>query len=146
MEREVVLFLYLYSYYWKHLNRLYLNPWSYSTISFFFEFWHCQWSFQDRKSHTYSTCIHKKGWPLVVSNYGKISLLSVFSKIMDKLMYNRRISYLDKQSIILENQLLGFRSKRSTSYVLLFLTDKIQRAVDTGTFSCGIFLGPETSA
>ena len=45
---------------------------------------------------------------------------------------------LDKQFIIYDNQ-FAFRSKHCTFHALLLLTDKIQRAVDSGTYSCGIF-------
>ena len=54
-------------------------------------------------------------------------------------MYNRIITYLEKFSILHNNQ-FGFRSKHSTTHPLLLLTDKIQRSVDNGTYSCGIFL------
>ena len=54
-------------------------------------------------------------------------------------MYNRLINYLDNLSIIYNNQ-FGFRSKDSTINALLLLTDKIQSAIDKGTYCCGIFL------
>ena len=83
--------------------------------------------------------IHKKGSVFAVSNYRPISLLSNFNKIIEKLMYNRLINYLGKLSIISDNQ-FGFRSKHSTFHALLLLTDKIQKAIDKDTYSCGIFL------
>ena len=83
--------------------------------------------------------IHKKGSVFAVSNYRPISLLSNFNKIIEKLMYNRLINYLGKLSIISDNH-FGFRSKHSTIHALLLLTDKIQKAIDKGTYSCGIFL------
>ena len=83
--------------------------------------------------------IHKKGSSCLVSNYRPISLLSIFNKLIEKIMYNRIISYLEKFSILYNNQ-FGFRSKHSTIHALLLLTDKIQRSIDNGTYSCGIFL------
>ena len=83
--------------------------------------------------------IHKKGSSYLVSNYRPISLLSIFNKLIEKLMYNRIISYLEKFSILHNNQ-FGFRSKHSTTHALLLLTDRIQRSIDNGTYSCGIFL------
>ena len=79
--------------------------------------------------------IHKKGSSYLVSNYRPISLLSMFNKLIEKLMYNRIISYLEKFSILHNNQ-FGFRSKHSTTHALLLLTDKIQRTIDNGTYSC----------
>ena len=40
--------------------------------------------------------LYKSGSQTLVSNYRPISLLSVFHKIMEKLMYNRLINFLDK--------------------------------------------------
>ena len=38
--------------------------------------------------------IHKKGFSSLVSNYRPISLLSIFNKLIEKLMYNRISRYL----------------------------------------------------
>lgn len=40
--------------------------------------------------------IHKKGSLTSVDNYRPISLLSIFNRLLEKLMYNRLIAYLDK--------------------------------------------------
>ena len=50
-------------------------------------------------------------------------------------MYNR----LYKYNIIYSGQ-FGFRANHSTDHALLLITDKIQRAIESGQFSCGIFL------
>ena len=78
--------------------------------------------------------IHKKRSSFLVSNYRPISLLSIFNKVIEKLMYNRIISYLEKFSILHNNQ-FGSRSKHSTTYALLHLTNKIQRSINIGTYS-----------
>ena len=54
-------------------------------------------------------------------------------------MYNRLIKYLDKHNIIFSGQ-FSFRASHSTEHALLLITDKIQRAIEGGHFSCGIFL------
>ena len=41
---------------------------------------------------------------------------------------------------ILYNKQFGFSKKYSTTQALLSITIKIQKAVDEGTYSCGIFL------
>jgi len=87
--------------------------------------------------------IHKKGFSYLVSNYRHISLLSIFNKLIEKLMNNRIISYLERFSILHNNQ-FGFRSKHSTTHALLLLTDKIQRSIDNDTYSCGIFKAFDT--
>ena len=54
-------------------------------------------------------------------------------------MYNRLYKYLEKYNIIYSGQ-LGFRANDSTDHGLLLIADKIQRAIESGQFSCGIFL------
>ena len=41
--------------------------------------------------------VYKKGSPLTVSNYRPISLLSIFNKILERLMHNRRLIKYFKQ-------------------------------------------------
>ena len=83
--------------------------------------------------------LYKSGSQTLVSNYRPITLLSVFHKIMEKLMYTRLINFLDNHNILTENQ-FGFRSGRSTTQATMLITDKIQRAIEAKLYSCGIFL------
>ena len=83
--------------------------------------------------------IYKKGLHTIVSNYRPISLLSIFHKLLEKLISNRLLDYLEKNNILFENQ-FGFRTKHSTDYAILSIVDKIQRAIDEKYLSCGIFL------
>ena len=83
--------------------------------------------------------IFKKGSQLDVSNYRPISLLSIFSRIFEKLMHNRIINYVNKNDILFNKQ-FGFRSRHSTLQAILSITEKIQTAIDQNTFSCGVFL------
>ena len=83
--------------------------------------------------------IFKKGSQTCVSNYRPISLLSIFNKLLEKLMYKRLISYIEKKDILSKAQ-FGFRAKHSTSQAVSLITDKIQKAIEEGLFSCGIFL------
>ena len=52
--------------------------------------------------------LYKAKDPMVFSNYRPISLLSLFSEILEKLMYNRLLRFLNKCKIINKNQ-FGFR-------------------------------------
>ena len=83
--------------------------------------------------------IHKKDSQLLVSNYRPISLLSGFSKLLEKLMASRLTSFLEKNKILFENQ-FGFRSNHSTDHAVLSIVEKIQSAIDNSDYSCGIFL------
>ena len=83
--------------------------------------------------------VFKKGDREVISNYRPISLLSIFNKILEKLMYKRLITYLEKKNVIFNGQ-FGFRSNHSTAHAILLITDKIQKAIENKLYSCGIFL------
>ena len=83
--------------------------------------------------------VYKAGCHTVMSNYRPISLLSIFHKLLEKLMYKRLIKFLEKNNILNENQ-FGFRSNRSTTQAILLIADKIQRAIEDKKISCGIFL------
>ena len=74
-----------------------------------------------------------------MNNYRPISLLSVFNKLLEKLMYNRMASFLGKNEILFHGQ-FGFRSNHSTNHAILLITDKIQKAIERKIYSCGIFL------
>jgi hypothetical protein len=69
--------------------------------------------------------VHKKGDARVVRNYRPIALLPVFSKLLEKLMYNRLIAFIEGNGVLTEAQ-HGFRTRKSTEtalQVLLTLCD-----------------------
>ena len=83
--------------------------------------------------------LYKSGDKRLLSNYRPVSVLPVFSKFLDKAVYNRLIRFFDKYEILCNNQ-YGFRKKRSTSLALLHLHDKITSAIDERKHTVGIFL------
>lgn len=83
--------------------------------------------------------VHKKGSISSLYNYRPISLLSVFNKLLEKLMCNRLLNFLDKNKVFYDKQ-FGFRAKHSTDHAILSIVDKIQTAIDNRDLSCGIFL------
>ena len=83
--------------------------------------------------------IHKKGSKTLCNNYRPISLISNISKLIEKLMYSRLYSFLNIYNC-LNNLQFGFRSNHSTSHALISITEKIQEALDSGHFSCGVFI------
>ena len=68
---------------------------------------------------------HKNGPTDDVNNYRPISLLSIFSKIMEKLMHKRLYNFLQEHNILFDNQ-FGFRKNNSTTFALLQITEKIR--------------------
>ena len=73
--------------------------------------------------------VFKKGSQSSLCNYRPIFLISVFSKLLEKLVYNRLIKFLEKNKVLFENQ-YGFRTKHSTDHAILCIIDKIQKAID----------------
>ena len=60
-------------------------------------------------------------------NYRPVSLLSVVSKVFEKLVNNRTVDHLEKCGLFSDFQ-YGFRSSRSTVDLLTVVTDRIARA------------------
>ena len=83
--------------------------------------------------------LYKTKDPALFCNYRPISLLPVFSKILERLMYNRLYNFLTEHNILSMNQ-FGFRKKYSTFLALMELVDNITKNIDGGNYSIGIFL------
>ena len=83
--------------------------------------------------------IHKKDSKNVFNNYRPISVLPGFSKILERLVFNRCISFLNKYNILYENQ-FGFRPKHSTNMAINKLVDKIVNATNNNKTTAGVFL------
>ena len=60
-------------------------------------------------------------------NYRPVSLLSVFSKVFEKLVNNRIVDHLEKCGLFSDFQ-YGFRSSRSTADLLTVVSDRIASA------------------
>ena len=73
------------------------------------------------------------------SNYRPISVLPCFSKVLEKIMYKRLTSYIEKNGILSDHQ-YGFRSKSSTSHAIIELIDKVTKAIESNEYTIGIFL------
>ena len=83
--------------------------------------------------------LFKKGCLLTASNYRPISLLSVFSKITEEVMYERLYKFLEKHEILYTLQ-FGFRASHSINHALVSLTEAIKNSLDNRKFGCGIFI------
>ena len=84
--------------------------------------------------------LHKKGDSDNPSNYRPISLLSIFSKIFEKIIHRRLSNFLGINEILHPLQ-FGFRSKHSTSHTLISMTEAIiRKTIDGGNYGSGIFI------
>ena len=83
--------------------------------------------------------VFKKDSKLDYSNYRSISLLSNVEKILEKPVYNRFYTFLNKTNVIYNLQ-FEFRQQHSTSHVLINITENIRKALDDGNIGCRVFL------
>ena len=83
--------------------------------------------------------LYKKGDKTLLTNHRPISVLPAFSKILEKLMYNRLLSYLSTHNILYQFQ-FGFRPKHGPNLALITLVDKIVQSLESGDYVCGLFL------
>ena len=83
--------------------------------------------------------VFMKDSKLDYNNYRPISLLPNIEKILEKLMYKRLYTFLDKKNVIYDLK-FGFRQQYSTSHALINITEKIRKAPDDGDIVCGVFV------
>jgi hypothetical protein len=84
--------------------------------------------------------VHEKG-NVRDMNYRPIASLSVFSKLLEKLVYNRIIEFIERNGIITDAQ-HGFRANRSTVTALQNFVNDVQIAIDSKMNPVGVFYGP----
>lgn len=85
------------------------------------------------------TPVYKGGDRDDVNNYRPISVLSSISKIVEKLMNKRLLSYLEKFRILSESQ-YGFRQGKSTEDAITDLSSLITDNLDQGKKCLTVFL------
>ena len=72
------------------------------------------------------------------SNYRPISLLSVFNRIFEKIMYNRLKSYIEDNELLYKAQ-YGFRESFSTQHAILDIVSMIQTNMDKKSLLVAFF-------
>ena len=81
-------------------------------------------SFPDRLKYLEIKPIYKKGDKTQIANYRPISLLPVFSKIFEKVLYKRLYIYLLLNNILAKEQ-FGFRCNTATEMAIYTLINNI---------------------
>jgi hypothetical protein len=82
--------------------------------------------------------VYKPGEKEVMGNYRPISLLIIFSKVFEKVMYNRIKQHILTNSLI-SCALFGFMENKSTETALYSLTNHILETLEQRKNSLGIF-------
>ena len=75
------------------------------------------------------------------NNYRPISLLSIFDRVFEQVMYKRMLHFINvKNTCILFSSQYGFREGFSTELVIVDIFSAIQFNIDKRLFTSGIFI------
>ena len=85
------------------------------------------------------TPIYKADNSSNISNYRPISVLPCFSKMLERIMYNRLQKYLKDQNILYDKQ-FGFQTGHSTEHAIAQLVDQIYEAFEKNEYTLGVFI------
>ena len=85
------------------------------------------------------TPIFKNGHHEDKYNNRPISMLPCFSKIFEKIIANKLLSFLLKHSILYDHQLGSIPGKNTTN-AILSLVDYLNNSIENNKLTCGIFL------
>ena len=85
------------------------------------------------------TLIFKGGEVSDFGNYRPISVLCCFSKILEKIMYNRLYKHLLNNNILYKKQ-VGFQENHSTDHAIIQLVDQISNSFEKNHFTLGVFM------
>ena len=76
---------------------------------------------------------------MLISNYRPVSVLSVISKVYERVICNRLLKFINDHNILYKLQ-FGFRAKHSTSMALTVLLDHVSNAFNQNESRLGVFL------
>ena len=96
-------------------------------------------SFPDELKIAKVTLVFKADDVNELGNYRPISVLPCFSKILERIMYNRLFKYLKTNEILYKKQ-FGFQERHSSEYATIQLIDQINNCFEKNHFTLGIFI------
>ena len=83
--------------------------------------------------------IFKNGSKTLVSNYRPISLLSPFSKLLEKCIFNRLSNFFETNNLLYNFQ-FGFRNNSSTENAVLQIYNQLLNKISNKEISTSIFI------
>jgi hypothetical protein len=98
--------------------------------------------FPDRLKYSEIKPIFKKGDKHIISNYRPISILTSFSKVLEKAVYIQLYEHCSKHNILVDEQ-FGFINKLATTDAIFKLINEIQIALNEKIMVGGIFCNLE---
>ena len=83
--------------------------------------------------------IHKAEDTNIFKNYRPISLLPVFSKVLEKVIFKRVFDFCNKYDLLFNSQ-YGFRNNHSTEHALLEFQNRIGQLLSNNNKCLGVFM------
>jgi hypothetical protein len=83
--------------------------------------------------------IYKTGEPYLLNNYRPISILPVFSKLLERIIYNKLYQYITNNNILNTKQ-FGFQKQHATEHAIVDLVNSINYSFVNKEFVLGIFI------
>ena len=111
----------------------------FTPLKYIFNLWLQQGIFPENLKIAKVSPIYKKDEEFLLTNYRPISVLPCFSKLLERIMYNRLFKYLSENSILYEKQ-FGFQTSHSTEHAILLLANQLYQSFDESKFTLGIFI------
>ena len=94
---------------------------------------------EDMKKAKVIPIYKNSGCKEIMKNYRPVSLLPVFSKILERLVYNRLYNFIKKHKILTISQ-YGFQNFLSTDLAILELQDRIADILNKKDICVGLFM------
>ena len=85
------------------------------------------------------TPIYKKNNKECIENYRPVSILPIFGKIFEKIIYKRLYNFFMAKGVLHEDQ-FGFRKGHSTAHALHKSVNSIKTNLENGKHVLGIFI------
>lgn len=95
--------------------------------------------FPDKMKIARVAVLHKGGPLDDVNNYRPISVLPVFSKVLERVIKLRLSNFLNERQLLVNEQ-YGFRTQSSTEIALLNIKNKLIDNFETSQYTVGLFL------
>ena len=85
------------------------------------------------------TPVFKSGDTSLMTNYRPISVLPCFSKMLERIMYNRLYKYLTENNLLYCKK-FGFQKGHSPEHAILQLVEQINQSFEKNEFNLGVFV------
>ena len=85
------------------------------------------------------TPLFKKDDNALMDNYRPISVLPCFSKILERIIYNRLYSFFTENNILYKKQ-FGFQKQHSTDHAIVYLVNEVLKSFENNCYTLGVLI------